>query len=109
MQTTIGQGRIVYRSMRGDLAGGPAVGPTARTLGVRLDVDLPVRSGQVQPNTGGMSVAPDDPRNLARRRRPPTFGGSGVDPVWAFELSDLPADLQFRLDSAMHGLIEPAR
>jgi hypothetical protein len=85
------------------------VGPTARTLGVRPQVDIPVVAGQVRPNTGGMSVAPDDPVNLHPLRRPPAFGGSGKDPVWYIAVAALGVDLQFRQDSGTHGLIEPAR
>src|SRR6266849_6521093 len=75
------RGKILYRSMRDDPAGGPLVGPTARTLGVRPHVDIPVLVGQVRPNTGGMSVAPDHPGTLHPLRRPPAQGGSGKDPV----------------------------
>src|SRR5262245_48897386 len=82
-------GRMVYRAMREDPGGGPAIGPTARTLGVRPGVDIPVTSGQVQPNTGGMSVAPDRPENLPPLRRPPAYGGSGKDPVWAIRTDQL--------------------
>lgn len=104
-----GTSRMVYRAMREDPAGSPVVGPTARTLGVRPQVDVPVVAGQVQPNTGGMSVAPDRPENLHLLRRPPRYGGSGKDPVWCLRTDQLGADLQFRQDSATHGLIEPAR
>src|SRR5205823_10883580 len=79
-------GRILYRSMREDPAGGPRVGPTARTLGVRPNVDIPVLAGLVRPNTGGVSVAPDHPGNLHPLRRPPAHGGSGKDPVWGIAL-----------------------
>src|SRR6266446_4882779 len=102
-------GKIVYRAMREDPAGGPLVGPSARTLGVRPNVDIPVKAGQVQPNTGGMSVAPDRPENLHPLRRPPALGGSGKDPVWYIAVASLGSDLEFRQDSATHGLIEPTR
>jgi hypothetical protein len=85
------------------------VGPSARTLGVRPKVDILVTAGQVQPNTGGMSVAPDRPENLPPLRRPPAYGGSGKDPVWYIAIASLGGDLRFRQDSATHGLIEPAR
>ena len=102
-------GIILYRAMREDPAGGPMVGPTARSLGVRPNVDIPVIAGQVRPTTGGMSVAPDRPENLHPLRRPPAYGGSGKDPVWYIGIDLLGSDLQFRQDSATHGLIEPAR
>src|SRR6266542_53264 len=92
-------GRMVYRAMREDAAGGPAIGPTARTLGVRPAVDVPVSSGQVRPNTGGMSVAPDRPENLPFLRRPAAYGGAGKDPVWGISLDKLGGALQFRQTS----------
>src|SRR5438128_6953832 len=103
------QSRIIYRAMREDSRGGPMIGPTARSLGVRPGVDIRVVGGQVQPTTGGMSVAPDRPENLHPLRLPRRFGGSGKDPVWYTSLDLLGADLQFREDSPVHGLIEPAR
>jgi hypothetical protein len=100
---------MVYRAMREDVSGGPMVGPTARTLGVRPNVDIPVTAGTVQPNTGGMSVAVDRPENLHPLRRPPQYGGSGKDPVWCLDIGQLVGALQFRQDSPTHGLIEPAQ
>jgi hypothetical protein len=102
-------GTILYRAMREDSAGGPMLGPSARTLGVRPNVDILVVAGQVQPNCGGMSVAPDHPGNLHLLRRPLAYGGSGKDPVWYIDVASLGGDLQFRQDSPTHGLIEPAR
>jgi hypothetical protein len=100
---------MLYRAMREDPAGGPMVGPSARTLGMRPNVDIPVLAGLVQPSTGGMSVALHRPENLHPLRRPPAYGGSGKDPVWHLALGLVGGDLQFRQDSATHGLIEPAR
>jgi len=100
---------ILYRAMREDPFGGPVIGPSARTLGVRPHVDIVVVAGQVWPNMGGMSVAPDRPENLHPLRRPPKYGGSGKDPIWCIEATLLGNDLQFRRDSPTHGLIEPAR
>ena len=106
--TAAGAGRMIYRAMREDPTGGPMIGPTARTLGVRPQVDIPVVAGQVRPNTGGMSVAPDRPENLHPMRRPPRYGGAGKDPVWALNLVHLGGDLQFRQDALAHGVIEPS-
>ena len=100
---------MLYRAMREDPAGGPMIGPSARTLGVRPNVDIPVSAGLVQPNTGGLSVAPDRPENLHPLRRPPAYGGSGKDPIWYIAVDLLGEDLRFRQDSITHGLIEPAR
>jgi hypothetical protein len=102
-------GRIVYRAMREDSNGAPMVGPSARMLGVRPSIDIPVIAGQMQPNTGGMSVALDRPENLHPLRRPPTYGGTGKDPIWRLDVASLGKDLQFRPDSPTHGLVEPAR
>jgi hypothetical protein len=58
-----------------------------------------------------MSVSPREPQNLPRHRRPPEHGGTGDDPVWVLEESDLPAALVYRPDpdDPRHGFIEPAR
>jgi hypothetical protein len=57
-----------------------------------------------------MSVAPDDPANLAKNRRPPQVnGGRGKDPVWEIDTDELGPDLQFHQDKPTHGTITPAR
>lgn len=101
--------RKVYRAMKPDASGRPTIGPTARTLGVRPHVDLPVHQGSVSPNSGGLSVAPDDPANLPRHRRPRSHGGTGLDPLWEMSTEVLPPDLIFRQDQPHYGLIEPNR
>lgn len=101
--------RMVFRAMREDPAGGPLVGPTARTLGVRPGDDIPVVGGRVGPGTGGLSVAPGVPSNLPDHRRPPQFGGTGKDPVWEIDADSLGGDVAFRQDKPTHGLFEPAR
>lgn len=91
----------------------PVVGPTAKTLGVRPgnasypDVTAVVPGDTVVPGTGGMSVAPDDPRNLPWRRKPVSLGGKGREPVWEIAVADLGSDLVVRFDAPTHGLIEP--
>jgi len=91
--------------------GEPVIGPSARTLGARPHVDIPVDpSGSVHPGTGGISVAPDTPRNLPRHRRPPEYGGTGKDPLWSIQESDLGAYLRYVADAVLapiHGVIEP--
>lgn len=108
----------IYRSMTPAEDGLPVVGRSARQLGVRTPVEVPdgdpdvtVQSADeiILPGTGGMSVAPNDPINLPPFRRPVVLGGKGRDPVWVLDTADLGSDLQFRQDSATHGLIEPAR
>jgi hypothetical protein len=88
----------------------PETGATARTLGVRPGVDVPAihPSHIVVPGTGGLSVAPIDPFNLALARRPPAFGGTGKDPLWYIESEDLILGVIVRRDSPTHALVEPA-
>lgn len=62
----------------------------------------------MHPGTGGMSVAPDDPRHLPPHRRPRSLDGTGVDPVFEVVGSRLPASLAVRRDRSTHALVEPA-
>ncbi|MFT4173775.1 MAG: RHS repeat-associated core domain-containing protein [Rhodocyclaceae bacterium] len=89
--------------------GSPKVGPSARELGARPGTDIKVDSnGNVHPNSGGISVAPN-PDSLPRHRKPPEFGGIGKDPVWEIDTSDLGNDLKHVPDSPFHGTIQPRR
>lgn len=97
----------MYRAMKEDENSHPVITPTARTLGVRPEIDVNVADVLVFPETGGMSVAPDDYRNLPEHRLPPSLGGTGKDPVWEFDTALMPAGLRFRQDRTYHGLIEP--
>ena len=77
--------------------GYPLAGPTARTLGVRAKIDIAVDAdGGVIPGQGGMSVTPGDPLELRRHRRPPEFGGTGKDPLWAVAVRELGPLLRYR-------------
>jgi hypothetical protein len=108
---------ILYRAMTLDPTDGlPTVGPSARKLGIRgleqaPNEDVPVESPDdiILPGTGGMSVAPTDPLNLDRRRRPAALGGTGKDPVWVIDEAALGSDIQFRQDTDRHGVVEPIR
>jgi hypothetical protein len=97
--------------MRLDPDGGPALGESARKLGVRQAIDIePDPESVVQPASGGMSVSPGSPENLPRHRRPPGWGGTGLDRVWAIFSSELGEKLVYRPDPAqpdIHGFIEP--
>jgi len=42
-------------------------------------------------------------------RRPPEFGGTGKDPVWAIGIDTLGPDLVYVPDSSTHGTIQPKR
>lgn len=101
---------IIYRSMRKEADGRPALGESSSTLGVRAQVDIPVDTGgRVGPATGGMSVAPDDPRRLPKPRRPFSLGGTGRHPVFALPVPALTPDLVARVDRPPdHAAVEPA-
>jgi hypothetical protein len=103
---------VLYRAMIADSDELPVTGPTARTLGVRPSIDITVDGlGWVDPGSGGMSVAPNDPMYLPRHRRPPEMGGTGKDPIWSIRVSDLSRSLVFRSDPfspSVHGFVEPA-
>lgn len=103
-------GRRVYRSMRPDPDDHPALGHSARTLGARPGIDIPVTAWEVRPGTGGLSVSLDDPRNLPLHRRPPGHGGTGKDPVFMLDEDDLGGGLLLRIDpdNATHGFVEPS-
>jgi hypothetical protein len=102
-------GESLYRGMKAG-PNGPETGPSARTLGARPNQDIPVDcNGCVHPGTGGMSVAPNTPKNLPAHRRPPEHGGTGKDPVWSTSSNNLGSDLKYVQDKATHGTIQPSR
>ncbi len=102
----------LYRSMKTASDGKPASERTARALGVRSGIDIAVGAdGLVVGGEGGMSVAPDSPENLPARRRPPEHGGTGKDPIWELDVTELGDELVYREDPLMpgvHGFVEPA-
>lgn len=101
---------LVYRSMKTGADGQPLPEPTARGLGARVPIDIPVDAqGNVHPNTGGVSVAPYTPGNLPSHRRPTTLGGTGRDDVWGIDSGDLGPDLRYVQDCPTHGTIQPTR
>ena len=104
---------LLYRSMKISADGFPMVGATARTLGIRANIDIIIISRLVKPNIGGMSVSPPPPYNLPIHRRSAKFGGTGKDPVWEINKNCLNAfQLQYRPDPNQpnkHGFIEPKK
>jgi hypothetical protein len=102
---------LLFRAMIED-GGRPAVGRRARSLGIRLGLDVePDEGGRVRPGAGGLPVACDDPRWLPRHRLPPQLGGTGRDPVWALDAAALGERLTYRPDPAdpeRRGFIAPA-
>lgn len=104
--------QLVFRAMKEDSNGKPLTGRSARTLGVRIGgprIDIPIRAGRVYPQTGGMSVTPDDPMRLPLMRLPKSLGGEGRDPVFYLQVPNLSPALNLRRDTPTHALIEPAQ
>lgn len=103
----------LYRAMTPDDDGAPRLGASARTLGVRPLIDVPGDASDfVEPGTGGMSLSIETPDNLPSHRRPPAFGGTGADPIFAINATDLGSDLRWRTDTdgpLGHGFVEPVR
>lgn len=103
-------GLIVYRTMTPGPDGLPVVAPTARGLGVRPGVDIPVDTrGMVAPETGGMSVSPAI-AGLPSHRVPRSMGGTSNDTMYCTCTSNFPSSLTYRPDPArpnMHGFVEP--
>jgi hypothetical protein len=102
----------VLRAMKRSEDGLPKPGSSARTLGVRANIDIPVdEDDYVRPEMGGMSVSPPPPDNLPYFRRPPEFGGTAKDLIWVLETDNLPSGLSYRPDPANpegHGFVEPS-
>ena len=85
----------------------PRIGQTARELGVRPDLDIPVDpQGHVSPSTGGMSITADDPMKLLPHRRPVAYNGNGRDPVFTIEGEKLTRSHSLRQDGTYHFLVE---
>lgn len=106
--------RKMFRSMKKDIDGLPVVRESSSGLGVRAGEDIPVADGRVEPNTGGMSVTPDDPRLIPASLRPRELGGYAQGRCAFFLLeSDLSGRaLSYRSDPEKpreHGFIEPSR
>jgi hypothetical protein len=100
---------MLFRSMIEAEDGRPLLVSTARGLGLRAG-EIPLgEGGQVEPETGGMSVAHGSPDNLIEHRRPKEFGGTGKDPVWEISADELGEALAFRDDPELegHGFVEP--
>lgn len=99
----------MFRGMRGAADGSPELGNTAKTLGARPGIDIPVdEGGIVRPGTGGMSVN-DSPTGMPEFRRPPSFGGSGKDlNMYCISSCDIGPGLRYAPDAGGHGFLEPA-
>ena len=106
-----------YRAMISAPDGLPAVGRSARKLGIRVSVDIRVdAAGRVHPRTGGMSVSPGSVWDVPNHRRPRGMGrgstGRPEDRVYELPASSIPASvLTVRLDPEapeLHAFVEPS-
>ena len=100
---------IFYRSMTAAPDGLPTVGPSARQLGLRRDVDVTCDIADVV-LAGGLSVAPETPWNLPPHRRPRRLGraSTGPDRDVVFEIGDgdlTRAQLATTRDAVDHALV----
>lgn len=107
----------LYRAMKAADDEFPIVEDSARGLGARAgrgdgtDDVVPDADGVVQPNAGGMSVTPDDPRRMNPLRRPRALGGVGKYPLYVIDGDGLGIDLAFRRDPRdpmAHAFVEPS-
>lgn len=105
------QMKPVYRGMTED-GGKPALGESARKLGVRKGTDITIdEKDNAVHDKKGMSTSPGDPKNLPLHRRPPEFGGTGKDPVWEADSGSLSNDKieWFEDDPGKHGIVRPKK
>ena len=104
-----GPARDLYRAMRRD-GNRPELTPNqlgVRTQGKVRDIRLHP-DGAVYPDTGGMTVVPDDPMHMKRHHRPASLLGTGRKPVWSISSARIVNPLAIRQDTPKHWLIEPA-
>lgn len=122
--------KLYYRGMVAE-NGKPKIGRSARLLGVRPSIDIDIEQmprdylddqGYLRPeaernptgelvdvairNTKGMSTSLSI-ESLPAFRRPATFGGTGRDPLWQIEDSNVTGDLEAVQDGATHISIMP--
>lgn len=104
--------RPYFRSMKSDVDGHPRCGTTGASLGVRPR-DIPLDGDQVVPDTGGLSVTPDDPALMREEFRPEHLpGGLSRLPLFMIRAGDLGPDLTIRpdpRDPLTHHFFEPSR
>jgi hypothetical protein len=108
----------IYRAMKKE-GERPKTGRTAMTLGVRIPGDIAVdEKGCVSPLTGGMSVAPAwrllPSHRIPARLRHLCLDAAGSNNLHCWKMGDgefvdgpLSSALNFRRDTATHGLVEP--
>jgi hypothetical protein len=102
--------------MQQDSDGSPLLARSATGLGIRIPddpyADISVTWGRVDPMTGGMSVALDDPALLPDHRRPPWLNG-GTSDYPLFKLRESALSLGLKLVPSEpppgHAEVQPAR
>jgi hypothetical protein len=108
----INEPTTLYRVMIVDGDGRPVCGDGNNMLGARVPTDIkPDDAGLVHPERGGMSVSPDDPRNLPFFLLPLSLGGKGALPLFSLPAPKLLPRLSYRPDPKSprkHGFVEPA-
>ena len=103
----------------------PKVGPSKKTLGVQVGMNpnddvSPDADGNVAPGRGGMSVAPTwralPPHRIPSRLRAKCPKALGNDSYVCWRMGSGPFEsarfiscLQLRIDSVVHGTVEPDR
>ncbi len=122
--------KLYYRGMA-EQNGKPRIGRSARLLGIRPNVDIDIEQvpsgwvneqGYLKPaserkttenlaavaikNTKGMSVSLSI-EGLPAFRKPLAFGGTGRDPLWWIDDSEITGDLEAVQDSPTHVSILP--
>ncbi|GAA5035337.1 hypothetical protein GCM10023258_37080 [Terrabacter aeriphilus] len=98
---------ILFRNMKRD-GDAPLIGEGGLHIRPGLDVEATQHDELVQPGTGGLSTAPDNPMLLPAFRRPRSLGGTSKHPVWSMARHALGAyGLGSRRDGATHESIEP--
>lgn len=109
---------LIYRVMTRD-GNYPKVGDARDELGVRPNVDLPVRGGMVVPLSRGMSVAPAwrllPYFLIPKRLKHLVHGARGTNrgACWRFGIGDFNSGdvadgLRLCVTSPKHGVVEPA-
>ena len=88
--------------------GFPELGESSATLGVRPDRDVKVdANGNVEPESGGMSVTPDCWKDVPHHLLPQKLGGDGRHPLFLLTAARLPRCLVARVDKPRHANVEP--
>jgi hypothetical protein len=105
---------LVFRAMKRDPDGLPAVAPTASALGVRpnKDIDIDIQGNAVV-NRKGMSVSPAW-RDISIFRIPKRLGGQGSNNTFCFKMGTGPfqkgplaSGLELLPDTSTHGVVRP--